>query len=261
MRILHSIKDAYLWYLSWNQRLSMALQGDITQKEYSWLEIYIIITNPLAWGITLALFVWHWQMRYRYGDQGLYLCMSKHSVVDKFEYFRIWTARMSHGSWAHLFGNVYAMFCVVDSIATHLNNRFIMPLTLVVLIWIISTPLHFAIASLNKSWSEQNVMGFSDVIFGLLSFEALAMYVSGRGFLELFQPFWLLIIIQFRAQNASFTGHLSGLLAGLIVYFGGAFLIFKSLPLMILIISGWSIAGAYFWSSRPQFSALARLGL
>ena len=239
--------------------LEAQLQGDLPQRQDSWGELWGdlwgIVTNPLSWIFAVCFFVWHWKMRFRYGEQ--YLCMSKDTVVDEKQYFRIWTARMSHIDWTHLLANLWTLLCVL----LHLDGSIIRPLFLVVCIWIVSTPIHFAIASGQKSWSQQLCMGFSDVIFGLMTYQGVTMYTTHRGLRSLFGPLWMLIIIQIRNPNSSFTGHLSGLLAGLLCYVGSVVLIFESLPLMIAVVVAWGVAGTYFWSHRPVDSALSRLGL
>ena len=233
------------------------LQNDLVVKDFLSLEyILSVLSSPLAWSIAACLLLWHRTVRL-YDSEGQLLCMSKSTIVGRQEFYRIWTARISHVHDLHLLLNALVLFIVLESVGKHLESSFIQPLSLIVCIWIVSTPIYLAIASYKSAWSVQYVMGCSDIIFGLFAFDGITMYLLDNEWNSLLGPFWKLIIIYIKAPHeTSFMAHLSGLLAGLVCYFWGRG-IFESFPIVFAIITSWIFAGAYFWIKRLNQSALS----
>jgi hypothetical protein len=100
-----------------------------------------------------------------------------------------------------------------------LNLHFSQFVLLVVSVWCVCTPAYLAMCHFGLGSKSQLIVGFSAILFALSSYDSLVIMIDGDGgWKYLIAPLWTAIVIQIRVPNASFLGHLSGIVAGFIVW-------------------------------------------
>ena len=163
------------------------------------------------------------------------LSFSYHDVLQHREGSRLFTSALLHQQLFHLLFNLNAFFSLGSLIEISSGASFFLTLLLFLLV---SVPFfHLLLVFLltrirvyDFSFLEtENSIGFSGVLFGLMSFEALSNYFSSSltrtipmlgGLVEV--PLWAapmgsLIITQVLVPKASLMGHLSGILTGFVL--------------------------------------------
>ena len=239
------------WWNAKNRWWSRALEGDLVQHEWSWTEVGWMLIDPVAICIFVVWLLWHWQIRYRWErSDATYLCMSHDTVVKEKQFYRLWTAPLSHDNATHLMGNICALFPTVYHLSEELNS-WTMVAFLYIWNWIFSCLFQMGIASFRPQWSKQYVLGASGILFGMIGFQGRLLHERGSGMLELMQPFWTIIIIQLRVPHASFSGHLAGVLAGFVMY-RPAFWLFRSNVVMFSVMAAFCAGGVMQWRKRPS---------
>jgi len=147
-------------------------------------------------------------------------------VITHHEYWRLITATYSHLALLHLAFNMFSLWSVgsiegnaefgVGSL-TYLKYTFvliILSMAVVTLVtYVMST--YFSRVSMRDTYS----LGYSCVVFGWMTVSALRGKMSAFGIPPLLFPFASLLFTQILIPNASFVGHLSGIVVGLLLAF------------------------------------------
>mmetsp|Transcript_20319 Transcript_20319/g.47478 ORF Transcript_20319/g.47478 Transcript_20319/m.47478 type:complete len:244 (+) Transcript_20319:3-734(+) len=159
-----------------------------------------------------------------YGDVG---ASYQNFAVEK-QYWRMWTASFSHISVMHLALNMSSLWAyrfIEQQIGTLMYLKLTF-LFVVVTIWMMMGMYHLLIVKLGREASRRTVgVGYSCVIFAWMTWTTVMhpMNSLDLGFFSLplsLAPFGNLIFTSLIVPNASFVGHLAGILAGYAVGFG-----------------------------------------
>ncbi|CAG2101730.1 unnamed protein product [Medioppia subpectinata] len=158
------------------------------------------------------------------------VCLSYRSIVDHKEYSRVILSQLTHGDDWHLYYNMVSFLWKGRSLERRLGSiRFAITL----IVFTISTAFTYVlvnklIAETTEDYSYLNhcSVGFSGVIFALKVLtthfdESRISYLMGYIPIGSKYAVWgELVIIQLISPNASFVGHLSGILVGLAYIYG-----------------------------------------
>ena len=193
------------------------------------------------------------------------LCLNAKVIVSQDQFYRIFSAPLFHGSDFHLYYNMISFAWKGINLERRYGSiRFIVLLfTLTGMTGVIYAGLSLALSEhfQDDSFQNQCAIGFSGVLFAL---KVLANESDGDfGLFSVPRQMGIwaeLIIVQVLVPNASFVGHLSGIVAGIIVsHLIPAFLyltiqapfrIFSLAPLTV-ICSGLLTAFYKEWLHRP----------
>ncbi|CAG2172703.1 unnamed protein product [Oppiella nova] len=158
------------------------------------------------------------------------VCLSYRSIIDKKEYLRLILSQLSHGDDWHLYYNMVSFLWKGRSLENRLGSlRFAITL----LVFTISTAYTYVFAnklmadvSEDYSYLSHCSVGFSGVIFALKVLtthfdDSRVSYLMGWIPIGSKYAVWgELVVIQLISPNASFVGHLAGILVGLAYIYG-----------------------------------------
>jgi len=183
----------------------------------------VISTPGTSLMIAICIGVWLYIMQYNlnYEDVGL----SYHKIIIDKHYWRGITASLSHINILHLFFNMSSLWsCRSIEIAFgtifYLKYSFLLMVASIAIILIF---YHILIYRYNKEvYLHSMAVGYSCVVFGWMT--VLSQFSSSQYF-NLFgfkmpinlAPFGSLIFTSIIVQNASFIGHLSGIIVGYLI--------------------------------------------
>ncbi|GBG60784.1 hypothetical protein CBR_g12522 [Chara braunii] len=195
--------------------------------------VYEIAEKPITTAlIAICTGVWVYIQKagLGYGDVGI----SYEDVVRGKQYWRVITSTFSHVSFLHLIFNMSALWSVgvVEQLGhAGMGKMYYLKNTLLLVILSLALVLvfyHFLIhrLKLERYW-RVTAVGYSCVIFGwmtILSQKQAGSKIQVLGFLSLpasLAPFESLIFTYIIAPQASFLGHLSGIIVGYLISWGG----------------------------------------
>lgn len=164
-------------------------------------------------------------------------CLQPGSVLKRHEWYRLISATFTHLSDIHLLYNMSSLFMKGQVLERHLGSTAFAGL--VMLLGVLAHVIYLAFAWCmmqfggRSDWMGSCVAGFSGVLFGMkavLNSQEFASLGFARGSRILGIPVpqgqghWAeLVIAQVVTPNASFLGHLCGIVAGLLVVKGGKY--------------------------------------
>eukprot|EP00761_Pharyngomonas_kirbyi_P013526 gb/GECH01013555.1/.p1 GENE.gb/GECH01013555.1/~~gb/GECH01013555.1/.p1 ORF type:complete len:362 (+),score=81.33 gb/GECH01013555.1/:1-1086(+) len=187
-------------------------------------------------------------------------------IVQKKEFWRGITSSFSHYSIFHLLFNMWALWStsVIESewgTISYLKITFI----LLILSMIFQILVYTILARVFDYQRHRYVyaVGYSCVVFGLMTvlYQPSGYKILGDIRIS-FTPFASLFLTQLIVPNASFVGHLSGIIGGFVLYFTGIswFItpIFIVVVLITLIIILWSLkkTTSFLSNTREWLSSL-----
>lgn len=218
----------FWWLLSWLEWFNNVLKGELVARNAPSFRDF---SHPVFLAVSAVLIVWHWQVRYRVDDD--LLAFSPETFL-RGDWYRALTAPLTHGNVTHLICNIAALgpLCWTVEIGSSWHI-----LGTLCAIWLIKTALY----SMIRFNSRQLSYGFSGEVFGLMAFEAGLQYTKGLGFKHLISPFWMMVVISVKVPNASFAGHFTGAVAGLLVFFFHSDLLIQGSSVVLAVFSVVSI--------------------
>ncbi|KAJ8602485.1 hypothetical protein CTAYLR_001219 [Chrysophaeum taylorii] len=149
--------------------------------------------------------------------------LSPDAVIYRGEYYRIVTSAFLHSGALHLGVNMASMATIGQSLEERFGTARLA--AWLVVATFLSGTVHCAIALLDRRYMVQHSLGFSGVLFALIVGESWRSTASRSLFGMVvvparFYPLAALVAIQVVLPNVSFLGHLGGLLAGALEYYG-----------------------------------------
>lgn len=190
-----------------------------------WEQIWQRPGSSVVVGGILASFLYIHRRGYNYSDVG----MSFQSVALDKEYWRCVTATMAHINLLHLLFNVSSLWSISGAEFYEYGTAKYFLYTLLLLL--LSIPIEMLIYALliYKAGKEEYLrvvsVGYSGIVFGWMTIVACDRPSSSFQFLGLFSlpatiaPFGSLILTSVLIPQASFVGHLGGILAGYVISF------------------------------------------
>jgi membrane associated rhomboid family serine protease len=199
-----------------------------------------------------GIFAWMWNTR---RDTDLaHVALSYQRVVVERQYYRVVTATLCHVNAMHLLFNMGTLLSL-GPVEARLGAAGYLRHTLLLLLLCKAVFLgatHAVVArappDVAARWRESSAVGYSGVLFGWMTLQAVAQPGSAialPGGLALpfsLAPFVSLLVNQLLVPQASFLGHLAGIVAGYALAWG---------------LLDWC-AGYWFWSGLG-YAALAAL--
>jgi rhomboid domain-containing protein 1 len=171
-------------------------------------------------GINIITFLISYENRYRYlSDYSLI----PYNVIEKGEYYRIFSHCLLHGNFFHLLMNMNALIRILPMLIRVKQNFILM---MVVLLFSYNIVYIGISIILNKYFNYNylyysSVIGFSGILFGLVYINSLINYggyfvFMGHMIPHKYYPIFVLFVSQIVMPNVSFLGHFSGIIAGII---------------------------------------------
>ena len=162
------------------------------------------------------------------------------AVVCDGQFDRAFFAQISHESLVHLALN---MGSVVSLQQLEQSQGSLAYFKLIVVVMFMSAAIMLAVSFImfkhtgQQHYLTSSAIGYSCVLFGMTSFQSVSaasasVIVLGLRLPALFAPFASLVLVSLIVPAASFTGHLSGILAGFIT---GALSLQLLLPVSFLL--------------------------
>lgn len=157
------------------------------------------------------------------------LTFSPRKIIEEFQFWRLITGTFMHGGILHLCMNMLSfaqLGLTFESKVGTLSYFFH-----IIVFGLIESLIHALIAWAmylggdSSAWSSSAV-GFSGVLFALIVVDISISGGDDRSVLGLFlvpswiYPWVMLLVMSLLVQNASFLGHLSGIIAGYLYQFG-----------------------------------------
>lgn len=172
------------------------------------------------------------------------------AIIGGHQYYRILTAAFSHQGIAHILFNMCAMAVFSVSLEKAYGTSFFAVLNMWILAVCTSIQLLYAHArifwlplSLGGGSIETLAVfafGYSAILFGLIMLVSLTggkyMTVYGCNIPKIILPFAYLVFSQMIVANADWMGHLSGIIAALIVRYLGVYPM-RLLPQYVWLLS------------------------
>lgn len=190
---------------------------------YQILSLGIDIIPPGTLGLILIQTVLYLNIFAKPWDT-LDVCISAHTIVNNKEYKRLVLSALEHGDDMHLYYNMVSL--IVKGRQLERNFGIVQYLVLVCFLivatsgcYVLLSALTFAISD-DASNMHQCAIGFSAVLFAMKTiYTRLApdetQYLLNMGVRASYAPWIELVVIHLMVPNASFKGHLSGILVGL----------------------------------------------
>mmetsp|Transcript_982 Transcript_982/g.1763 ORF Transcript_982/g.1763 Transcript_982/m.1763 type:complete len:306 (+) Transcript_982:2-919(+) len=165
------------------------------------------------------------------------------AVIDEYQWFRLVTSEVTHGSLAHILCNMVMFLLWGVDLEKYFGTLFYMCLNLA--IGLLSNLINCYVAVFQAYYVPRTVfgsdaiisgghhvlakcsVGYSNILFGLMVLEAsigTEKYRSLFGLIKVrkvYIPFILMVVIQLSLPEASLTGHLAGIISALIVRYAG----------------------------------------
>jgi len=146
--------------------------------------------------------------------------------VNHQEYWRIVTASYSHLALLHLAFNMFSLWSLgpiesnpifgVGTVAYLKYSFLLMTLSMVV----VTLATYVMTTRFNRTGMRETYsLGYSCVVFGWMTISAIRGNMSAFGIPPILFPFASLIFTSIMIPNASFVGHLSGIVIGLLIAF------------------------------------------
>ncbi|GIL85391.1 hypothetical protein Vretimale_10660 [Volvox reticuliferus] len=191
----------------------------VVQTWYNGLPLCTKATFSLITGVFVVQLLTGW-----YGAQAIVVSLVPQAVLYDFQVYRIFTAVLIHGGLLHVTFNMLAfvpMGASLERAVGSLQLLYFMVLScLLEGILYVALSVLLATSGLVRGAMYHGAMGFSGIIFGLVVWESALSPVPFRSIFGLFQvpiawyPWALLLFCQLLVPEASFVGHLAGLMVG-----------------------------------------------
>jgi len=152
--------------------------------------------------------------------------------------YRLFTAEFTHGNFSHIIGNSFALLMFGIEVETHYGSLFYASLHFWLMIISQAMDVFYAACRVyllpsmlfGKDINQLKVcaVGYSNIIFGVLMFYSLTgseshFTIAGCKFRRILVPFAYLAFSSLAVPNASFSGHLFGILAAFIIKYCGLY--------------------------------------
>jgi len=214
-----------------------------------WLTTTLIITNTV---------IWFCVNQFRVPTQSV--SFNYKLIVADGQWWRIVTSAFSHYSFMHILFNMFSLWSF-RFLEVLYGQVLYVELTLLLLILSSVFTLLFYKALMrflhwNHYYEHVHAVGYSAVIFGLLTVGSL---LNPKGKIELLfglkipsmvVPFFYLVVSSLLFPQASFVGHLSGILAGLTERFVFSYWLYKIPYHISLIVMSVGFLAAMAWSLK-----------
>lgn len=150
-------------------------------------------------------------------------------ILKEGQYYRIVTSAFVHGGMFHIAMNMMSLVALGGALEPAYGSiRFLWISLLAIFLagGIAFAFLYLCSVLINPSYLFTNSVGYSGVLFSYAVIEAFHSAEASRSVFGIFSvptkwyPFILLLILQFILPNISFSGHLGGLLAGMLLISG-----------------------------------------
>ncbi|TRY64144.1 hypothetical protein TCAL_06293 [Tigriopus californicus] len=258
----------------WQLGLVLLLYEILTQV--GWTNIPVVTLATLLWQTALFLGYAPTFLPHMYTDPNR-ACLRPDRVIFHGEWHRLWSHAFLHASDIHLYYNMLSFIWK----GRDLERRYgpVHFAFILVILTCLSGLVHVGVA---WAWAEcfdspgqlrQASIGFSGVLFAL---KVLAQAGPNQSSIFSLAAWSELFLIQLSVPNASFLGHLSGIIAGLLYVYGSKGYYFLTLtPLKDLsgspatVISSLALTATHlnmfqkpwnkvmFWSSRSSLVCLS----
>ena len=190
---------------------------DYLDYDYNKAITFLIGANVLFYILTLVL------SRSFFGPSGSIIVLfgSSADAMQNGRYYTLLTSILTHGSWLHLFVNMYAL----NFLGEKLGKRGYSATGLIISFLVIGLIESFLTTLIPTSTVT---VGASGALFGWVGWEIVKLYREGS---EKYKQYLGLaigyLIISFFIPFISFFGHLFGFLVGLALAWASAFEIFR----------------------------------
>ncbi|GLI60424.1 hypothetical protein VaNZ11_002576, partial [Volvox africanus] len=191
----------------------------VVQTWYNGLPLCTKATFSLITGVFVVQLLTGW-----YGTQAIAISLQPQAVLYDFQVYRIFTAVLIHGGLLHLTFNMLAfvpMGASLERAVGTLQLLYFMALScLLEGTLYVACSVMLAASGVVRGAMHHGAMGFSGIIFSLVVWESALSPAPFRSILGLFQvptawyPWALLLFCQLLVPEASFVGHLAGLMVG-----------------------------------------------
>jgi membrane associated rhomboid family serine protease len=206
---------------------------DTTPLAYDIIHFPVVCATLL---LCVARFIWiNHDAAARVAD----CAMSFKTIVCDGHYDRVLFAQISHESLVHLALNMSSLVSL-HTLESSLGCAQFLKLIITLLFLSAAVMLCSSFALYNYTCDTvhltSSAIGFSCVLFGLTSFQSMShasasVSISGITLPALFAPFASLVMVSLLIPAASFSGHLSGIIAGFVT---GALKLQRELPASLL---------------------------
>jgi membrane associated rhomboid family serine protease len=181
------------------------------------------------------------------------------SIVVEQQFWRIVSSAFAHYSFFHILFNMFSLWSfrfLESQVLGHLN--YIILTFILMILSSIATLIIYLLLMRFLNWNHYyehvHAVGYSAIIFGLLTYGSL---LNPKGNIELLfglripallVPFFYLIVSSLLFPQASFVGHLGGIIAGLLVaanlfswMFDSKHIAFSIVFALFLLVMAWSL--------------------
>ncbi|KAF0977882.1 hypothetical protein FDP41_003204 [Naegleria fowleri] len=161
-------------------------------------------------------------------------------IVREYQIWRVVTSTFSHFSIIHILFNMGSMWSMrsVELIGQEhptvhtfhsVVEYFKITVLLILLSFLFITLVYFCLIKFLKweNYRQVNIVGYSGVLFGIMTLETLQQGISstsssmfGLNLPAIIRPFMALILTSLLLPQASFVGHLGGIIGAFIIYYG-----------------------------------------
>ena len=204
--------------------MSAPAQGQQSSRFEEFLASVPVVTRALLIinvAAHIVIFVFSWSLNT--------FAISANLVINSHEYYRIVSAAFTHAGLMHIFMNMSSLLQLGLSLEAHFGSLQFLFLSLwaILVVGMLYIALAVLFSYIDAGQFYASGVGYSGVLFTYALVEAYHTTEVSRSIFGLFSvpakmyPFILLIILQVVIPNISFMGHLSGILVGLLVVYGG----------------------------------------
>eukprot|EP01112_Ceratiomyxa_fruticulosa_P019733 TRINITY_DN6525_c0_g1_i1.p1 TRINITY_DN6525_c0_g1~~TRINITY_DN6525_c0_g1_i1.p1 ORF type:complete len:256 (-),score=25.74 TRINITY_DN6525_c0_g1_i1:251-1018(-) len=187
--------------------------------------IYTLIETPLtaaSIGVCVGFFLYI--LHYRLPPESI--CFSYEKVLVQKEAWRIFTSSFGHFTLPHLLLNMLSLWScryleIMYGSIVFLKYCFLLLVLSMVTIIVVYHALIFMFRK--ENYFSSLSVGYSCVVFGLMTIQACLqnqVVLAGFSIPPFLFPFVPLVLTSLIVPNASFIGHLSGIIVGLGIAFG-----------------------------------------
>lgn len=140
------------------------------------------------------------------------------NVREKKEYYRFITCNFIHIDFIHFLMNAYALYDLGQFFESLLGK--VPYLYLIIISMILSSLLCYSASEISAQYDNTITIGASGVVYGFFGAICALGMIKGGGYMELFNAFLPVILINFAYtmfnSRISKTGHLGGFIGGIL---------------------------------------------
>ena len=201
------------------------------------------------------------------------------SLLSHQQYYRILTSTLSHATAIHIGMNLYSLYQLsileeLESTLIYANLSILILLTENILLFLFCCIVASSSRLSNSTWLapvlSTHTVGYSGVLFGLTTYFAFSHPSWTASFFGLTVPFWTspfinLVIITVIVPQASFSGHVSGIIGGIVWWAIGVQRLggigFAVILSVVIGVSVWSYMAYGRKSEQPQGDEVVMVGV